>query len=268
MAHFAEVDENNIVLRVLKVDDSEELIWPVPPYSGTWLQTSYNNRIRKNFAGIGYFYDSVRDAFIPPQPYPSWELVEETCQWASPTPKPDDGYDYYWDEENISWAATKKIIATKINLGDFNVFRMFARNAGDVAVAVDQYGMDRSNPTRISVVTKGARTHGPEDGSIEPVTLSVGDFNTALPDMIPGVRYKITALSAGTEYYCISRVNNSAFNYTEIRADSGVIDVPSGKAIFIGGGATNYGEGPIVVDKSIEDRQIQILTPVFGFIFW
>ena len=114
MAHFAEVDENNIVLRVLKVDDSEELIWPVPPYSGTWLQTSYNNRIRKNFAGIGYFYDSVRDAFIPPQPYPSWELVEETCQWASPTPKPDDGYDYCWDEENISWAATKKIIATKI----------------------------------------------------------------------------------------------------------------------------------------------------------
>jgi len=102
MAHFAEIDENNIVIRVLVVHDSEENVWPVYPFTGTWVQTSYNNNIRKNFAGIGFYYDPVRDAFVPPKPYPSWTLDETTCKWKPPTPSPKDGK-YYWDEQAMSW---------------------------------------------------------------------------------------------------------------------------------------------------------------------
>ncbi len=102
MAHFAEIDENNIVLRVLVVHDSEEHIWPVAPFTGSWAQCSYNGRIRKNFPGQGYSYDPVRDAFIPPKPYPSWVLDEDICRWEAPIPKPEDG-DWQWDEQAMTW---------------------------------------------------------------------------------------------------------------------------------------------------------------------
>ena len=68
-----------------------------------WRQTSYNNNMRKNHAGIGFSYDEERDAFIPPKPYPSWVLDEDTCLWDSPTPYPDDGNKYEWNESNQSW---------------------------------------------------------------------------------------------------------------------------------------------------------------------
>jgi hypothetical protein len=68
----------------------------------TWVQTSYNVTFRKNYAGVGYTYDSQRNAFIPPQPFPSWTLVEATCQWAAPVAMPTDGM-YSWDESTISW---------------------------------------------------------------------------------------------------------------------------------------------------------------------
>jgi len=68
-----------------------------------WKQTSYNGNIRKNHAGVGYTYDEVRDAFIPPQPYPSWTLNETTCIWSVPVAHPDDGKLYAWDEENTQW---------------------------------------------------------------------------------------------------------------------------------------------------------------------
>lgn len=105
MAHFAEIDQNNTVLRVIVVHDSLEANgaqWCNDSFGGTWLQTSYNGRIRKNFAGIGYTYDPARDAFIPPQPYSSWTLAEETCLWQPPVPMPQDGL-YEWDEDTQVW---------------------------------------------------------------------------------------------------------------------------------------------------------------------
>lgn len=106
MSHFAEIDENNIVLRVLVGDNNlpnEGYDWFVENLGGRWVQTSYNGKIRKNFAGIGYTYDEERDAFIAPQPYPSWTLNEQTCKWMAPKPYPQDGRLYIWDEESLTW---------------------------------------------------------------------------------------------------------------------------------------------------------------------
>lgn len=106
MSHFAEIDENNIVLRVLVGDNNmpnEGYDWFVENLGGTWVQTSYNGNIRKNFAGIGYTYDEERDAFIPPKPYESWTLNETTCRWQAPVPYPQDGRLYMWDEDSLLW---------------------------------------------------------------------------------------------------------------------------------------------------------------------
>lgn len=106
MAHFAELDQNNIVLRVIVVDDEWEgdgENWCNALLGGRWKQTSYNATIRKNYAGVGFFYNSLLDAFVPPQPYPSWLLDQEICQWIAPVPYPDDGLQYVWDEETLSW---------------------------------------------------------------------------------------------------------------------------------------------------------------------
>lgn len=106
MSHFAELDENNIVLRVLVGDNNlpnEGYDWFVENLGGTWVQTSYNGTIRKNFAGIGYRYDEELDAFIAPKPYESWTLNTQTAKWMSPTPYPQDGRIYEWDEENLNW---------------------------------------------------------------------------------------------------------------------------------------------------------------------
>jgi hypothetical protein len=117
MAHFAKLDANNIVLEVNVVDNEhlldangierEELgIAFLVQWSGGypyWKQTSYNGSIRKNYAGIGFTYDAGRDAFIPPQPYPSWVLNETTCRWEPPVPYPTDGKYYAWDETTTSW---------------------------------------------------------------------------------------------------------------------------------------------------------------------
>jgi hypothetical protein len=118
MAHFAEIDENNIVLRVLVVDDSQEsngqeFLATTLGLGGTWIKTSYNTSggvhnnggtpLRKNYAGIGYSYDSGRDAFIPPKPYPSWVLNETSCLWEAPVAMPTDGARYTWNEETTSW---------------------------------------------------------------------------------------------------------------------------------------------------------------------
>lgn len=110
MAHFAEIDENGIVVRVLVVPDAEEhrgqdFLASDLGLGGTWVQTSYNGNIRKNYAGIGMAYDANRDAFIAPQPYPSWTLDEETCQWEAPVAYPSDGIMYLWNEELTDWEA-------------------------------------------------------------------------------------------------------------------------------------------------------------------
>ena len=110
MAHWAEIDENNIVLRVT-VGDNNELDegyqWLIDNLGGTWIKTSYNATIRKNFAGIGFTYDETRDAFIAPKPFESWSLNEEICQWEAPIPMPifdEENPKYYrWDEPTLSW---------------------------------------------------------------------------------------------------------------------------------------------------------------------
>jgi hypothetical protein len=106
MAHFAEIDENNIVKQVLVVDNSLEhrgadFLANDLGLGGTWIQTSYNHNIRKQFAGIGYTYDSVNDVFIAPQPFASWSL-DENFDWQPPTPRPEEGF-WRWDEDTLTW---------------------------------------------------------------------------------------------------------------------------------------------------------------------
>jgi hypothetical protein len=108
MAHWAELDENNVVLRVTVGDNDdpngdEGYQWLVDNLGGNWVKTSYNGTIRKNFAGLHYTYDADRDAFIPPKMFDSWLLDEETCQWIPPLTMPTDGNFYYWDEATTSW---------------------------------------------------------------------------------------------------------------------------------------------------------------------
>ncbi len=106
MAHFAKVNDANIVTEVLVTNNNfpnEGYDWLVETFGGRWVQTSYNARIRKNFAGIGYYYDEARDAFIPPKPYESWKLNEETCQWEAPVAYPDGENLYTWNEETQEW---------------------------------------------------------------------------------------------------------------------------------------------------------------------
>lgn len=105
MAHWAEIDGKNIVLRVTVGNNDEPdegYQWLIDNLGGTWIQTSYNGNIRKQFAGIGYTYDSVNDVFIAPQPYPSWSL-DENFDWQPPTPRPD--IDHVWDEDSQSWVS-------------------------------------------------------------------------------------------------------------------------------------------------------------------
>ena len=115
MAHFAQIDENNVVLQVIVVNNSDCLdesggeseavgvAFCQSLLGGNWRQTSYNGNMRKNYAGIGFQYDSTRDAFIPPQQYASWLLDEQTCLWNAPTPMPTDDKQYRWDEPTTSW---------------------------------------------------------------------------------------------------------------------------------------------------------------------
>jgi hypothetical protein len=110
MAHYAFLDENNIVTEVIVGIDETELIEGLDPE--TWYgnfrnqvckRTSYNGNIRKNYAGIGFTYDNARNAFIPPKPYNSWILNEETCQWQAPIAYPNDEGIYNWNESTLSW---------------------------------------------------------------------------------------------------------------------------------------------------------------------
>jgi hypothetical protein len=115
MSHFAKVN-NGIVEQVI-VAEPEFFETFVDSTPGQWIQTSYNTRggvhllggtpLRKNYAGVGYTYDVDKDAFIPPQPFNSWTLNEETCLWEAPVAYPDDGEDYIWNEETQSWDAVE-----------------------------------------------------------------------------------------------------------------------------------------------------------------
>jgi len=106
MAHFAELDQNSIVLRVIVVPDEHEADgenWCNALLGGSWKQTSYNGNIRARYAGVGYTYDAALDVFITPQPFASWTLNPDTTEWQAPTTMPDDGQIYNWDEATLSW---------------------------------------------------------------------------------------------------------------------------------------------------------------------
>jgi hypothetical protein len=118
MSHWAEIDENNIVLRVLVGDNNdpngdEGYQWLIDNLGGRWIKTSYNTQggvhllggtpLRKNYAGIGFTYDEERDAFIPPKPFNNWTLNEDTCQWEAPIPYPDDNKFYVWNDNKGEW---------------------------------------------------------------------------------------------------------------------------------------------------------------------
>ena len=102
MSHFAEINSDSIVQRVI-VAEQDFINSGLVGDSFNWVQTSYNSNFRKNYAGTGYTYDKTRDAFIAPQPYASWTLVEATCQWEAPVAYPDDDKMYTWDEDTTAW---------------------------------------------------------------------------------------------------------------------------------------------------------------------
>lgn len=120
MSHFAQINSDNIVTQVIVIEQQtlNSGLWGDP---NSWIQTSYNTRggvhygadgqpdggvaLRKNYAGVGFTYDRGRDAFIPPQPFPSWVLNEDTCLWSAPVPYPTDGQQYTWDEATLNWLA-------------------------------------------------------------------------------------------------------------------------------------------------------------------
>jgi hypothetical protein len=114
MSHFARVTAQGIVEQVIVAE--QDFIDTLPDET-SWVQTSYNTQggqhpegrpLRKNYAGVGYTYDSVRDAFIPPKPYASWTLNEDTCLWDAPVAYPDDGKSYSWDEATTNWIEVTK----------------------------------------------------------------------------------------------------------------------------------------------------------------
>ena len=124
MSHFAEINNDGIVQNVI-VAEQDFINSGAVGDSSNWIQTSYNTRggvhyapnshepdsgiaLRKNYAGIGYTYDKIKDAFIAPQPYPSWLLDDETCQWNAPVPMPDDGKRYIWDESITNWVEEER----------------------------------------------------------------------------------------------------------------------------------------------------------------
>ena len=122
MAYFAQLNDENIVTQVISVSNEDLLdngteseakgiAFCQSLLGGNWKQTSYNRRIRKNCAGIGYTYDSQRDAFIPPKPFASWVLNETTCLWNAPTPMPTDNKYYQWNESTLAWIATDAQLA-------------------------------------------------------------------------------------------------------------------------------------------------------------
>lgn len=121
MAHYAYLDDNNVVIAVITGRNEDEIVNGIADWEDYYgslrkqvcRRTSYNTRggenlaggtpFRKNYAGIGYSYDAGRDAFIPPRPYASWTLDESTCLWEAPVPYPTDGNDYQWDEDSVNW---------------------------------------------------------------------------------------------------------------------------------------------------------------------
>lgn len=122
MAHFAELDDNNIVKRVIVIDNKDTVdesgneaeaigaAFCQNLFGGNWVQTSYNNKFRVRYAAEGYTYDSSLDAFVRPKPFPSWTFNPTTYDWDPPVPMPNDGTPRYWDEATLSWVEFPSIV--------------------------------------------------------------------------------------------------------------------------------------------------------------
>ena len=122
MAHYAFLDNNNLVTEVIVGIDETELIEGLSPeaWYGNFrgqscVRTSYNGNIRKNYAGVGFYFDDQLDAFIAPKPFESWLLDEETCRWAAPIDYPTDGLIYTWDEEALNWQLVEESQGTEFS---------------------------------------------------------------------------------------------------------------------------------------------------------
>jgi hypothetical protein len=113
MAHYAFLDENNIVTEVIPGRNEDEVVDGISDWEAAYgeirgqvcKRTSYNGNYRKNYAGVGHYFDAERDAFIAPKPYESWILNEETCRWEAPTPRPTEGGPWMWVEADLNWQA-------------------------------------------------------------------------------------------------------------------------------------------------------------------
>jgi hypothetical protein len=113
MSHWAEIDDTNTVIRVLVGDNNDPVgdegyQWLIDNLGGTWIKTSYNNSIRKQYAAQGYIYDANADVFIKAQPYPSW-LLDDNFDWQPPTPKPLEGF-WTWNETNLEWVEIETLV--------------------------------------------------------------------------------------------------------------------------------------------------------------
>jgi len=151
VAHFAELDSNNIVLRVVVVGNEDtadakgvekESIGQAhleKVLGGTWKQTSYNAKIRKHYAGKGFTYDASRDAFIAPKPFNSWVLNDDTCVWEAPKAYPTDGGIYQWNEEKLDWILQEvdlNVSLTGVQVSA-QVSSMFTIEPTDIEVSVE-----------------------------------------------------------------------------------------------------------------------------------
>jgi hypothetical protein len=201
MAHFAQLDDNNMVLQVIAVSNEHESNgeqWCHNFSGGRWKQTSYNSRIRKNFAGVGFTYDEQRDAFISPKPFASWVLNDATCQWQSPVAQPTDGYRYRWSEPLGAWITVNKYLFDNYGL---------AQDFEQIRPTVEKYNM--VNGKFVSILkTPDYHIQIERANNILFVHASVGEWS---PSIKQAYTSDINALHAeiGTDIYAYSGTPNA-----------------------------------------------------------
>ena len=173
-------------------------------------------------------------------------------------------------EEAQLIADSPKFTTTKVTVGEFNVYKVFAAEAGAIASAGDGIDIDRTQSRRVSMVTKGSRKYEPTNGRFPAVTLTVGGYNLDLPDMQASDKYRVTAMEANTEYHCVSRIDLTPFSYTRVIASGGgQIVLPAGRNLFIGSGRIGDLDSPAIVPATINNRTFAVVgSSIFGLIFW
>jgi len=160
-----------------------------------------------------------------------------------------------------------KFNVTKTAIGDFCLYRLYAADAGAVNFTADPVEESRVTPTRISMVTSGARSYGALDE--EPVVQAVGAFNIELQNKMPGITYKITAMEPNTEYHCISRADLKPYNYERVRVAAGAqLVIPERRYLFIGGGVVSGRQAPAVFEAIPSNQNLEVEADMFGLIFW